>query len=231
MIESNASRDVASQRQRPAFVAGATGYTGQALVAELRRRGLDVVAHVRPDSASMAEWRTRFGGLGARVSTAAWEEDSMAAELADLQPGTVFGMLGTTRARMRKQGEAGNSYEAVDYGLTALLLRATQRAAPDAHFVYLSAMGVGPRARGDYLRVRWRMEEELRASGISHDIIRPAFITGDRAESRPAELVTARILDGVLAVAGLLGAGKLRERYRSRTAAELARMIADSIGV
>jgi nucleoside-diphosphate-sugar epimerase len=207
----------------PAFVAGATGYTGRALVAELRRMGHDVVAHVRPDSERLEEWRRRFDLEGARVSTAAWQDDAMTAELASIRPRAVYALLGTTRSRMRRHGRSSNSYEAVDYGLTALLLRACLRAVPDTRFIYLSSMGVGPRARGQYLQVRWRMEEELRRSGISHRIVRPAFITGsDREESRPAERIAATAIDGVLKVAGLLGAKELQERYRSRTAEELA---------
>jgi uncharacterized protein YbjT (DUF2867 family) len=214
---------------RAVFVAGATGYTGRALVAELRRRRIDVVAHVRPDSPRLDEWRQRFESEGAMVSTAAWQDDAMTEALAGVRPAAVFALLGTTRSRMRRSrsGER-SSYEDVDYGLTALLLRATLRAAPAAHFVYLSAIGVGPRARGAYLRVRWRMEEEVRASGIAHTIVRPAFISGaDREESRPLERMGAAVTDGLLRLGGALGARHLRERYRTRTAAELAAELAD----
>ncbi len=43
---------------------GATGYTGRAVVSELRERGFEVVAHVRPDSTQLDEWRSRFAQLG-----------------------------------------------------------------------------------------------------------------------------------------------------------------------
>jgi uncharacterized protein YbjT (DUF2867 family) len=213
-----------------AFVAGATGYTGHAVVRELANRGVAVVAHVRPDSPRLDEWRSRFDALGARVSTAAWEEEAMAVSLAGIRPSAVLALLGTTRARMKRAGAAANSYEAVDYGLTALLLRACLRAVPDTHFIYLSAMGVGPRSRGAYLQVRWRLEQELRASGIRHTILRPGFITGsDREETRRAERILAAAGDGMLDVLALFGARRLKERYRSRTADELAVEIADLV--
>jgi uncharacterized protein YbjT (DUF2867 family) len=212
-----------------AFVAGATGYTGRALVRELRARGVRTIAHVRPDSPRLGEWQRRFAEHGATVDTTAWDEDALAGSLHRHGADLVFALLGTTRRRSRDSG-AGDSYETVDYGLTSLLLRATQRGAPDARFVYLSAIGVGPRARGGYLRARWRVEQELRASGIDHVVVRPAFITGpDRDEARPAERAAAILVDALLSVAAALGARRLRERYRSRTGDELGREICDRV--
>jgi nucleoside-diphosphate-sugar epimerase len=84
-----------------AFVAGATGYTGRAVVAELIRRDVAVTAHVRPDSARLAEWRTRFESLGADVDTSAWRDADMTAALRAHRPTVVYALLGTTRRRMR----------------------------------------------------------------------------------------------------------------------------------
>ena len=47
-----------------AFVAGATGFTGREVVAELVRRGVRTLAHVRPDSSRLDEWRERFEAMG-----------------------------------------------------------------------------------------------------------------------------------------------------------------------
>jgi nucleoside-diphosphate-sugar epimerase len=213
--------------ERSAFVAGATGYTGRALVAELCRRGVRTVAHVRPDSPRLDEWRSRFEAMGAETDTSAWTDAAMADALARVRPAAVFALLGTTRARTRRDGD-GAGYDAVDYGLSATLLRATARACPQARFVYLSSVGVGPRARGDYLRVRWRLEQELQQSGVPWTVVRPSFITGpDRAESRPAERIGAVVSDVVLRIASLLGASGLRRRYASMTAEQLAGALAD----
>src|SRR5262245_55763625 len=48
-----------------AFVAGATGYTGNEVVSALRGRGIRTIAHVRPDSSSLERWRKSFEDIGA----------------------------------------------------------------------------------------------------------------------------------------------------------------------
>lgn len=205
-----------------AFVAGATGYTGRSVIEELRRRGVAAVAHVRPDSPRLRHWRERLESLGAVVDTTPWDEDALAAALARIAPTVVFALLGTTRRRMRRTH--GDSYATVDYGLTAMLLRAVGRAVPSARFVYLSAIGVSRHARGEYLRARWQLEQELRASGVEWLIARPAFISGpDRDDTRPLERIAAVAIDGVLRLAAALGASGLRARYASLDAHTLAR--------
>jgi uncharacterized protein YbjT (DUF2867 family) len=216
-----------------AFVAGATGYVGRALVRLLAERGATVTAHVRPDSPQLAAWRARFGAMGAAVDATPWDEDAMTATLAARRPAALFALLGTTRRRVRATASRGGSesYESVDYGLTALLLRAAQRAARETgvtpRFVYLSAVGADAASRNPYVAVRGRVEAELRASGLPWTVARPSFITGpDREESRPAERIAAAVVDAALAIPGLLGARRLRDRWRSTTAEQLAGALA-----
>ena len=150
----------------------------------------------------------------------------MRERLRAIRPDLVFALLGTTRARARNR--AGTSarpetYDAIDYGLTSLLLRAVADGDPRPRFVYLSAIGAREDTRNAYLRARGRLETELRESGIPFTIARPSFITGDdREEPRPAERMAARLADAVLAIAGAVGGRTLRERYRSMTGTELA---------
>lgn len=205
-----------------AFVAGATGYTGRETVRALRERNVRTCAHVRPDSPRLDQWRTRFEQLGSSIDNAPWQVDAIQQRLQQLRPTLVFSLLGTTSARARR--EAGASYETVDYNLTHMLLQATRTAAPHALFVYVSAMGAREDTRNEYLRVRGRIERELREAGLRHFVIRPAFISGDdRDESRPAERRAARMLDGLLGVARVLGARGLHDRYATLTGSELAR--------
>jgi uncharacterized protein YbjT (DUF2867 family) len=212
----------------PAFVAGATGYTGREVVRALTARGIPAIAHIRPDSARLAQWRERFTALGASVDETPWDEAAMTATLARRQPAVIFALLGTTRSRMKNLKSRGldphtGDYEAVDYGLTALLLRAALAAGIRPRFVYLSAIGVGPQARGGYYQARWRLETELQASGLPFVIARPAFISGsDREESRPAERFAASTLDGLLTAAGAAGLKKLKNKFTSLTGSELA---------
>ncbi len=203
-----------------AFVAGATGYTGRHVVAALRASDSAAYAHVRPDSPAREQWMDRFAALGASTETTPWEPDALGEALARIRPTLVFALLGTTRARRQQEPDA--SWESVDYGLTHMLLEATRAHAPGAHFVYLSAIGATTRSRSRYLAARGRIEQELRASGLPHLIARPAFITGtDRDEARPAERITARTLDTLLALARLAGLASLERRFRSLTGAEL----------
>jgi len=214
-----------------AFVAGATGYTGRHVVAELLEREIPTVAHVRPDSSRRDEWRERFESQGAGVDTTRWEAQPMATTLARLRPTWVFCLIGTTRKRAKALGtSASEQYDAVDFGLTRLLVEAcvaSAHAGPGTtrvpRFIYISAAGVSENARGAYMKARWKAEQAIRASGAPYLIARPSFITGaDRDESRPGERLGATVTDSLLSVGKLFGAGKLAARYKSMTGEELA---------
>jgi len=208
-----------------AFVAGATGYTGREVVRILVGRGVRTVAHVRPDSARAEEWRSRFEGVGAAVDSTPWGDAEMTETLLGLQPTHVFSLLGTTRARRRVSAARGTveSYEAIDYGLTAMLIRAAVASGSKPRFIYLSALGVREDTTNPYLVARWRAESALRASGLPYTIARPSFITGsDRDESRPTERVAAAAVDAAARVAWLFGAHRLAGSVRSMTGRELA---------
>ena len=215
----SAARD--ANPQPVAFVAGATGYTGAAVVAELCRRGIRTTAHVRPDSPKLLLWQDRFTGLGAQVSTAAWELEALRAEILAVSPTLVFSLLGTTKKRARSSPES--TYDAVDYGLTLLLAQACTHLPTAPRVLYLSSLGSGPKATGAYLRCRWRTEEMLRETGLPLCIARPSFITGpDRRERRLGEAVGAGLIDGALGALRLVGAVRTADRLGSITATELA---------
>lgn len=208
-----------------AFVAGATGYTGREVVRLLRARGVETIAHVRPDSPQLEAWRERFGALGASVDATPWRPEAMANTLRRVRPSVVFALLGTTRRRGRAAARAGRSedYQTVDYGLTHLLIGAAVESGARPRLVYLSAAGVSEGTRNAYLASRARIEAELRTSGLPFVVARPSFITGaDRDEPRPLERAAAEVADAALGVIGRLGGRKLAERYRSTTGGELA---------
>ena len=81
-----------------AFVAGATGYTGREVVRLLVEKGVPAIAHIRPDSNRMEEWKERFGALGAEFDVTPWEEAAMTQTMARVKPSFVFALLGTTMA-------------------------------------------------------------------------------------------------------------------------------------
>ncbi len=186
------------------------------------------MAHVRPDSPRLSHWQQHFTALGAAVDPSPWQPGAIEQALRRHRPHIVFALLGTTRERARRDARAGtdSSYQAIDYGLSSMLLHAAAALAPQPRFVYLSSAGVGegePRG-GSYLHARWRVERELRASDMPYTIVRPSIITGPgRDEQRLLEQMGATLLNATLTVAGKLGARKLADRYRSTDNLELAR--------
>lgn len=219
-------QDPQSSESRPvrAFVAGATGYTGQAVVQALRARGIETWAHVRPDSSQRSVWQSKFEAAGAHVDFTPWDANAVRATLARLQPTLVFALLGTTRARGRRgTGSAvADNYEAVDYGLSIILLEASAALPVPPRFVYLSSLGADNPGGNQYLLARSRVEKRLREGGVAYLIGRPSFITGeDRQEHRPMERYGAKVADGMLKALGALGAHTLRDRYSSLSGAQL----------
>jgi len=213
----------------PAFVAGASGYTGQAVVSELLAAGIDTVAHIRPNSSRLEELRGRFVQQGAQVDTTPWEDEAMGATFERLQPSYVFALLGITRASAAKEAkrnpEVGAiNYERIDYGLTAMLIRSTEGIEPPPRFVYLSSLGVTDKRPGNaYLLARWKVEKQLAQSGLPYTVARPSFVSGsDREEFRPGERIATRVGDALLGLGAKLGAGKMKARYGSLSAKELA---------
>lgn len=212
-----------------AFVAGATGYTGSNIVPLLVEQGWVVYAHVRPDSPALADWQARFEAIGAVVDTTPWDEAAMADRFEAILPTAIFALLGTTKKRAKNTTSAINdTYEAVDYGLTALLRRAAEARSPDARFVYLSAYGVQPNSKSPYNQARAKLETELRAGKLDYVVIRPAIIAGEREESRPLESMGAAAVAGVVGAMRLFGAKKPAGDLRTRSGKELAQNCIDA---
>lgn len=205
-----------------ALVAGATGYTGREVVAALRRRGVETVAHVRADSRDRERWASRFSALGAQVDHTPWTADAMAQMLAARRPSVVFALLGTTSARAGREG-IDDPYETIDYGLTEMLRAGAVAAGHAPLLVYLSAYGATEQGGIRYLVVRGRMERQLREGPLPFLIAQPLFVTGsDREEQRAAERFRSAVLDGMLGVVAALGGKRWRDRFSSMTGATLA---------
>jgi NADH dehydrogenase len=205
-----------------AFVLGATGFVGREVVRQLCVRGTTTVAHVRPDSSKLAEWRTSFSELGAEVDTTAWDAAALAARWRELAPAQIYILIGTTRGRAKADQVHGDIYEAVDLGLTKLAVEAARGSETKPRIVYLSSVGADAGARSAYLRARGKAEDAVKTSGLPWVIARPSLITGERDENRLGERAAGIVGDGVLAVVGALGGKQLRARYRSTTPDVLA---------
>ncbi len=204
-----------------AFVAGATGFVGRAVVAELVRRGVTTIAHVRPDSRDLDEWRRKFGEAGGghvEVDTTAWDEAALTATLRARAVTHVFGLIGTTRGRAKRDGVRVDIYELIDVGLTRLLAAASSACGARPRLVYLSSVGASARSSSAYLRARARAEALVQGAGVPWIIARPSMIVGPgRDDARPMERAAGAVADGALAVIGLFGARRIRAAYRSTT--------------
>jgi len=205
-----------------AFVLGATGFVGREVVRLLCARGARTVAHVRPDSRSLDDWRNKLDALGAAVDTTPWEVAALAARFRVVEPAQIYVLIGTTRSRAKSDGVTGDIYEAIDVGLTRIAVHAATASERRPRLVYLSSVGADPAARSAYLAARGRAEKIVTDSGLPWVIARPSIITGERDDGRAAERGAAVIGDGLLAVAGVFGGKKLRDRYRSTTPDVLA---------
>ena len=203
------------------FVLGATGFVGREVVRQLCVRGTPTLAHVRPDSKQLEDWRGKLTALGATVDTTPWDVPALAARWKTLAPAQLYILIGTTRGRAKADGVDGDIYERIDFGLTKLAVDAAVASGATPRLVYLSSIGADPAARGAYLKARGKAEACVRDSGLPWAIARPAIITGDRDESRAGERTAAVVGDGLLAVAGLFSRA-LKQRYTSTTPDVLA---------
>lgn len=220
----------APSAQAPIFVVGATGYVGQALIAALAGSGRPAIAHIRPDSPRLVEWREHFTALGPSVlcDDTPFEPEALAARLKALTPAAVILVHGTTRARMKALGResAKASYEAVDYGLTAVLCRSVNMSGLPIRLVYLSAIGANAASANPYLRARGKAEEAVKSCGTPYAILRPAMISGeDRQEKRLGERLGAQLFDLSLGAAACLGLSSLKRAYATINSTDLAALL------
>ena len=204
-----------------AFVLGATGFVGREVVRQLAVRATPVVAHVRPDSKSLAEWKQKLEAMGATVDTTTWDPAALAAALDRHGANQLYILIGTTRGKAKADAVEGDIYEKVDYGLTKIAVEAAQQSKSKPRLVYLSGIGASATARGAYMRARGKAEDVVRGSGLPWVMARPAIITGERDDSRVGERFGAVVGDGLLAVAGLFSK-TLAQKYASTTPDVLA---------
>jgi NADH dehydrogenase len=144
-----------------AFVAGATGYTGRAL--------MELFAHEK------TEWKPRAHARSAgKIDGAVVCDPRDVKALSDGMRGcdAVVQLIGTVRARF-----AEGDYDDIDYGTTVALGEAA-KAAGVPRLLLLSSVGAGS-PRGRYLQVKRKTEEWVEASGLEYTIVRPSFIVGE----------------------------------------------------
>jgi uncharacterized protein YbjT (DUF2867 family) len=132
----------------------------------------------------------------------------------------AYGCLGTTR----KRAGSDEAFRAVDLELTRSFARAA-KAAGARRFGLVSSVGADARSR--FLYPRTKGEAEGAASGLGFEsvaIVRPSFLVGPRAESRPAERLGIRVFQ----ILSPFMAGPLR-RWRPVSAGDVAASLVDAL--
>jgi uncharacterized protein YbjT (DUF2867 family) len=173
-------------KQEPltAILAGASGLVGGECLARLLER---------PEYGRVIVLARRELGAAARhpkvqqLITDFSDLDSFGPELAGEH---VFCALGTT---IRKAGSQARFRE-VDYEYPRRLAELTRRQRA-RHFSVVSALGASPNSPFFYSRVKGELEQALKVMDWpSLGIFRPSLIAGERAESRPLEKLSERLL-------------------------------------
>lgn len=234
MFMSTRGRQLMPNRPRKAFVAGATSPTGRLVVEHLLESGIDTWAHIRPDQVELESWRSWFEDLGARVDVTPWEQHDISGTISRLAPTHVFSLLGSSRLRTRKRGREKpnpyvDSYMAVDYGLTAMLIRACVANESHPRFVMVSAVGARENSRSQFMQAKAKAEKLLDDSGVEYTVIRSPIIrttVSTRMDENTVVPISVDLRDAALELLGDLGMKKLRKRHHSITAEELAEVVA-----
>lgn len=159
-----------------AFIAGATGYTGRALLAELQRGAPSWRA--RPHACAPGKLPESDAVICDPLDVGALSQGMRGAD-------AVVQLIGVTR----KQFPLGMTYEKIDYGTTVALGEAAREAGVQ-RFLLLSSALAGT-AVGHYLRVKRQTEQWLERSGLTYTIFRPSMIVGP---GRPRPPVLASLI-------------------------------------
>lgn len=153
------------------LVTGGTGLVGAAVVKELARRGKPVAVMTR-DASGIAE---RFPGLDIESRQG---DVSDPASLTEAFAGaeTVINSVQFPNSPIENKRK-GWTFEQIDYQGTVNQVAAA-KAAGVSRLIYVSGVGAGPDAEAHWFVSKWKAEEAVRNSGITHVIIRPTWVYG-----------------------------------------------------
>lgn len=193
-----------------AWIFGATGLVGHALVGELC---------ARPEATSVTAFVRRLEGrTEPRLEERVVAFERLDLELAGRTATHVFCCLGTTMAKAGSE----RAFRQVDFDYPLEIGRAAL-AAGARKLLVVTAVGADPESRIFYNRVKGELEGALEALGLPElHVFRPSLLLGDRNERRIGE----RIAMFAARPVGALFAGSLK-KYRPIPAADVARAMVE----
>ncbi len=197
-------------------VAGGTGFVGGGIVNELARRGEQLVVLTHRPTAARAVLPDAVEIRAADVNGDPAQLDAALAGVDGLAIALAF-----PNAPMEDPAR-GWTYEHVDADGTTALVAAAGRAGVK-RLVYISGAGAAEHADRQWFRAKWRAEQAVKSSGITHTIIRPTWIYGPGDVSLNRFLGFARWLPFV----PLTGSG--RQLLAPVFIDDVARLAADSL--
>ena len=193
-----------------AWITGATGLVGRALVGELCRRS--------PSGNVTALVRRIEGRREPRFEERVVAFERLELELLGRSATHAFCCLGTTMAKAGSE----EAFRRVDYDYPLAFGRAA-RVAGVRKFLVVTAIGADPKSSIFYNRVKGELELALAELGLPElHVFRPSLLLGERNERRPAERFAMALAKPVGAI--LLGRFA---KYRPIDAARVARAMAN----
>ncbi len=198
------------------LITGGTGFVGAAAVRELARRGKPVAVLSR-DASKVAQ---RFPDL----TIVAREGDvrdpaSLRAAFAGAEAVINCVQLPNSPIENRRKGW---TFEQIDYQGTVRQVEAAKEAGVQ-RFVYVSGAGAAPDADKHWFVYKWRAEEAVRASGITHVIFRPTWVYG------PEDAALNRFLGFARRLPFVPTFGDGRQLMQPLFVDDLGRLLADAL--
>lgn len=131
--------------------------------------------------------------LGRRPSGAAREKLGPAEQWPDLLAGERVDVAISTLGSTIRAAGSWEALERIDrHSVTAFA--GASREAGARQFLLVSSVGADPAARFPYLRIKGRLEADVRALGFERlDLVQPGLLLGPRAERRLAEGLGQRL--------------------------------------
>lgn len=203
-----------------AWIFGATGVVGRALVGELcaRPEATSVTAFVRRPDAELLRASDSDGRTEPRLEERVVAFDRLDLELAGRTATHVFCCLGTTMAKAGSE----RAFRQVDFDYPLAVGRAAL-AAGAKKLLVVTAVGADPSSRIFYNRVKGELERALEALALPElHVFRPSLILANRAERRVGE----RIAMFAARPVGALLVGQLK-KYRPIPAVDIARAMVE----